>query len=83
MHAQVSMLSAIPRTPLYQRLAAEGRIDAEHRRRFGTNVIPRNMSRQALRDGYVDLLRALTPAPPALGALPPSARGCCPTASGK
>ena len=55
----VGMLSAIPKTPLHARLAAEGRLDEEHEAEFGTNVIPARMSREELRDGYVQLLHDL------------------------
>ena len=62
-HAMVNMLVAIPRTPLYARLAAEGRLDlsddAASWGGFGTNVIPRRISRQALRAGYIDLMHDL------------------------
>ena len=34
------MLSAIPKTPLYDRLASEGRLYLADRPEFGTNVIP-------------------------------------------
>ena len=34
------MLSAIPKTPLHDRLAAEGRLDLTDPPEFGTNVIP-------------------------------------------
>ncbi len=59
LHAMVGMLSAIPKTPLHARLAAEGRLDEENEAEFGTNVIPIRMSREQLRDGYVQLLREL------------------------
>lgn len=59
LHAMVGMLSAIPKTPLYARLAADARLDEEHEAEFGTNVIPLRMSREELRDGYVQLLREL------------------------
>ena len=52
-HAMVGMLTAIPKTPLYDRLAREGRLDADDVSAFGTNVIPLRMSREALREGYV------------------------------
>lgn len=55
-HAMVGMLSAIPKTPLYDRLQGEGRLDQDDISEFGTNVIPKQMSRAALRDGYVDVL---------------------------
>ena len=54
--AMIGMLYAIPKTPLHARLAAEGRLDEEDLPRYGTNVVPARMSRQALRDGYVDLM---------------------------
>jgi radical SAM superfamily enzyme YgiQ (UPF0313 family) len=62
-HAMVNMLVAIPRTPLYTRLAGEGRLDlseeAESWGGLGTNVIPRRISREALRAGYVELMHDL------------------------
>ena len=39
-HAMVGMLTAIPKTPLYDRLAREGRLDRDDAPAFGTNVIP-------------------------------------------
>lgn len=57
--AMVGMLSAIPKTPLYSRLAAEGRLDPADTPAFGTNVIPLKMSQQALTDGYVELVTSL------------------------
>ncbi len=59
LHAMVGMLSAIPKTPLHARLAAEGRLDEEHEAEFGTNVIPARMTREELRDGYVRLMAEL------------------------
>jgi len=62
-NAMVNMLVAIPRTPLYARLASEGRLDlsddAANWDRFGTNVVPRRIGREALRAGYVELMRDL------------------------
>src|SRR5258708_36909855 len=58
-HAMVGMLTAIPRTPLHARLAAEGRLDRSDEPAFGTNVIPRQLDRGALRDGYLAVLRDL------------------------
>ena len=58
-HAMIGMLTAIPKTPLYARLAGEGRLDLDDVPEFGTNVIPLRMSRQALRDGYVQVLNDL------------------------
>ncbi|HWP84940.1 MAG TPA: B12-binding domain-containing radical SAM protein [Terriglobia bacterium] len=54
--AMVGMLSAIPKTPLYHRLRAEGRLDLEDSPAYGTNVIPLQMTREELRDGYVQLM---------------------------
>ena len=53
------MLSAIPKTPLHDRLAAEGRLDPADTSEFGTNVIPLRMSREELRDGYIRVLNEL------------------------
>jgi radical SAM superfamily enzyme YgiQ (UPF0313 family) len=58
-NATISMLTAIPKTPLYDRLMAEGRLDPSDRRAYGTNVIPLRMGREELRQGYLDLLTAL------------------------
>ncbi len=53
------MLYAIPKTPLYERLAAEGRLDLSDKSEFGTNVIPLQMSREELLDGYIRVLNEL------------------------
>jgi radical SAM superfamily enzyme YgiQ (UPF0313 family) len=50
------MLSAIPKTPLHVRLAAEGRLDPSDTCEYGTNVVPLQMSREELRDGYIRVL---------------------------
>ncbi len=59
--AMAGMLSAIPRTPLYDRLEAEGRLDnaAADDPDIATNVIPLSMTREQLRDGWVDLMSRL------------------------
>ncbi|MGE5192289.1 MAG: radical SAM protein [Deltaproteobacteria bacterium] len=57
LHAMIGMLTAIPKTPLYARLAAEGRLDLEDETEFGTNVVPLKMTREELRDGYLQLMR--------------------------
>jgi radical SAM superfamily enzyme YgiQ (UPF0313 family) len=54
--AMVGMLQAIPRTPLYQRLQREGRLYEEGP---GCNFIPKQMSRNELRQGYWDLVQRL------------------------
>jgi radical SAM superfamily enzyme YgiQ (UPF0313 family) len=53
------MLAAIPKTPLHDRLAADGRLDLADIPEFGTNVIPLMMSREELLDGYVRVLGEL------------------------
>jgi radical SAM superfamily enzyme YgiQ (UPF0313 family) len=58
-NAMVGMLAAIPKTPLYARLAREGRLDPSDRLVYGTNVIPLNLSREALRDGYLKVMADL------------------------
>ena len=55
----IGMLHAIPKTPLHARLALEGRLDTSDAPAFGTNVLPLRLSREALHDGYVDILRDL------------------------
>jgi radical SAM superfamily enzyme YgiQ (UPF0313 family) len=52
------MLSAIQKTPLYDRLLAEGRLDLSDSPECGTNVIPLLMTREQLRDGYLRVLTA-------------------------
>lgn len=58
LHVMAGMLTAIPKTPLHARLAAEGRL-AEGAEGFGTNVVPLRMTREELRDGYIQLMRDL------------------------
>jgi radical SAM superfamily enzyme YgiQ (UPF0313 family) len=61
--AMVNVLVAIPRTPLFARLSREGRVDnsgeMSHFGTLSTNVLPRQISRRALCDGYLDLMRDL------------------------
>ncbi len=59
--AMAGMLSAIPKTPLYDRLQLAGRLDnaAADDPNIATNVIPLKMSREAMRDGWVDLMERL------------------------
>ncbi len=61
-HSSLGMLSAIPKTPLYDRLLADQRLDFDDPPSFGTNVIPLHMSREALRDGYVETVGRLNEA---------------------
>ena len=56
--ALIGMLHAIPTTPLHDRLKTAGRLnDDDDSDRFGTNVIPLGMSREQLRDGFVDVMQ--------------------------
>ena len=63
MHPTVNMLVAIPKTPLYARLKKDGRLDLSTTNpsdgMFGTNVIPLGMTRDELREGYMDSARDL------------------------
>lgn len=62
--SMTGMLYAIRKTPLYDRLLEEGRIDPSDQPEFGTNVIPLQIGREELRDGYVKVMNALyEPAP--------------------
>jgi radical SAM superfamily enzyme YgiQ (UPF0313 family) len=58
-NAMVGMLHAIPKTPLYARLQREGRLDPDDAPEYGTNVIPLQLTREELRDGYVRIMRDL------------------------
>jgi len=55
----IGMLYAIPKTPLHDRLKAEGRLDPSDEPEFGTNVIPLKITREELRDGYVGVMNDL------------------------
>src|SRR5262249_19389311 len=53
------MLSAIPKTPLHDRLAAEGRLDLADTCVYGTNGIPLLMTREELPAGYIRVLSSI------------------------
>jgi radical SAM superfamily enzyme YgiQ (UPF0313 family) len=56
--ALIGMLHAIPTTPLYNRLKQAGRLnDDDDSGMFGTNVVPLGMSREELRDGYIQVMQ--------------------------
>lgn len=63
--AMLSVLLAVPKTPLYQRLEAAGRIaNGSDVERYvgtegGTNILPLNMTRAELREGQARLYRRL------------------------
>lgn len=54
--AMVGMLQAIPRTPLYKRLASEGRLVPNDP---NCNFVPKQMTRDELRTGYWELVKRL------------------------
>jgi radical SAM superfamily enzyme YgiQ (UPF0313 family) len=54
--AMVGMLGAIPKTPLYDRLKAEGRLVDDDP---NCNFIPKQMTREQLREGYWKLVEKL------------------------
>ncbi len=56
-HAMIGLLHAIPKTPLHARLKQEGRLDPGDDYGYGTNVIPKGMTRDELRDGYLRTMR--------------------------
>ena len=58
-HAMVSMLTALPKTRLYARLQAEGRLTDDDLDLYGTNVVPLHMTRAELRDGCVRLMQEI------------------------
>jgi len=57
--SSVGMLHAIPKTPLHARLMREGRLDLSDTPECGTNIIPKKMTREVLRDGYVRVMSDL------------------------
>ncbi len=59
LHAMVGMLHAIPKTPLYDRLRKEGRLDENDFSEFGTNVVPKRLTRTSLRNGYLRVMKNL------------------------
>ncbi|MGH6866988.1 MAG: radical SAM protein [Methyloceanibacter sp.] len=57
--ALIGLLHAIPTTPLHSRLKQAGRLnDDEASGLYGTNVIPLGMSREELRDGFIEVMQA-------------------------
>ena len=59
----VGLLTALPKTPLFERLRREGRLieGAAHgdNTRAGTNIVPKSMSAQEMTGGYRHLYRQL------------------------
>ena len=62
--AMVGLLTALPRTPLHERLAGEGRLIADaddtNNTRLGTNVVPKRMTYDTMIGGYRALYQRLT-----------------------
>ena len=58
-NVMLGMLSAIPKTPLYDRMIEEGRLDTEAESEYGTNIVPLRLGREQLRDGFVYVLSSL------------------------
>jgi len=62
--AMVGLLTALPRTPLYERLQHERRLLPDAREgdntRVGTNFVPRQMPYDAMVTGYMELWQRLT-----------------------
>jgi radical SAM superfamily enzyme YgiQ (UPF0313 family) len=57
--ALIGLLHAIPTTPLYDRLKKAGRLNSdEDSDLYGTNVVPVGMSREVLRDGFIEVMQA-------------------------
>jgi hypothetical protein len=61
--AMIGLLTALPKTPLYERLKKEGRLstldDINDNTRPSTNVIPKNMPYEGMVDGYIALYKRL------------------------
>lgn len=57
--AMFGMLHALRKTPLYDRLMREGRLDPADGSDYGTNIIPKQISREELRDGYIQVMKDL------------------------
>ena len=62
--ANISMLQAMPKTPLYERLEAEGRLregggEGKIDVKLSTNIVPKSMSYQQLVEGYRELFLGL------------------------
>jgi radical SAM superfamily enzyme YgiQ (UPF0313 family) len=57
--SMIGMVYAIPSTPLHARLKQEDRLDPSDDPAFGTNVIPAQLDRKMLRNGYLQVLTDL------------------------
>jgi radical SAM superfamily enzyme YgiQ (UPF0313 family) len=68
-NVMLGMLSAIPKTPLYDRMIRDGRIDLEGEAEYGTNLVPLHLSREQLREGFVHVLSSINEADAYFGRL--------------
>ncbi|HSP17764.1 MAG TPA: radical SAM protein [Thermoanaerobaculia bacterium] len=60
--AMVGLLTALPRTPLYERLRKDGRLlegESLDNTRLATNVVPKSMTALEMRRGYQELYHTL------------------------
>lgn len=61
--AMIGLLTALPKTPLYERLQKEGRlitgVNSADNTKLGSNIIPKQMTYQELVDGYQQLYNRL------------------------
>jgi radical SAM superfamily enzyme YgiQ (UPF0313 family) len=57
--AMTGLLHAIPKTPLYERIRAEDRLDPNDHPKFITSIRPLLMTPEELRDGYLRVLNEL------------------------
>jgi radical SAM superfamily enzyme YgiQ (UPF0313 family) len=61
--AMVGLLTALPKTPLYERLAREGRVLAHvpngDNTKLSTNIVPKSMTIEQMVQGYKGLYRSL------------------------
>ena len=61
--AMIGLLTALPKTPLYDRLDREGRLNSTEyvndNTRPGTNVIPKSMAYDDMVEGYIELYERL------------------------
>ena len=61
--AMIGLLTALPHTPLYRRLAQEGRLRQDvapgDNTKLGTNIVPKGMSYETLVEGYRRLYQRL------------------------
>jgi hypothetical protein len=59
----IGLLTALPKTPLYERLKKEGRLstldDVNDQTQLSTNIVPKGMAYETMVEGYIALYRRL------------------------